>query len=74
MFYDQFEVNAAKKFMATLDSKMATLGEAKGGHMAIPGQKNLQKPDYTINILEIPAKISRPRPNPAPGQIPAKKC
>ena len=50
MFYDQFEVNVANKFMATLDSKMATLGEAKGGHMAIPGQKNLQKPAHPIPI------------------------
>ena len=48
MFYDQFEVTAAKKFMATPDSKIATLGEAKGGHMAIPGQKNLQKPDHIM--------------------------
>ncbi len=39
MFCDQFGVNAAKKFMAILDSKMATLGEAKGGHMAIREKK-----------------------------------
>ena len=34
-----------KNVIATLDSKMATLGGAKGGHMDRLGQKNLQKPD-----------------------------
>ena len=34
-----------KNVMATLASKMATLGGAKGGHLARLGQKNLQKPE-----------------------------
>ncbi len=34
-----------KIVMVNLESKMATLDEAKGGHMARLGQKKLQKPE-----------------------------